>query len=796
MLHWSKRPLLLLALPFVLVGGLATATAAGWIVLPTEWSIAPPADLVVVTGTLPGSARLSADGAHLIVVEAGAGAPAIDVLDPATLGTQRRIDAKNLYGEPLPDAQGAGFWVGTGSDNTLIHVDADSGATDRTIALPKGFWPAAIAASPDGKTLAVSGDLVDIVLLIDAASGKTSEAVKVGRHPAGLVFAPDGKLLYVANWGERSVSIVDVGAASALDPIPVGDHPEKLLLSRDGAKLYVSETDDDAIGIIDLKSAKRIADVNIGLYDGKLYGASPTSLFLSPDGKRLYVICSAANAIVALDLAADGANARVIGAIGTGWYPTAATLDPTGRWLLVANAKGEGSPPNPGFDPYANRDPRYVSTITVGSVRRIPLPDDAALAAGIADVRAHGGPFLAKAIADERARIDGPPSDEPGRKIVAKGGPIKHVIYVIKENRTYDQVLGDELAADGDPLITLFGKQVTPNQHALAERFGLFDNVFADSFVSPDGHNWSTAAFANDYVEKFVPPNVGHRRLPYDFEDPASPAHPHSGYLWDDALQHRVSVRNYGEFMYEKPSASFTSHWRATNLLKITDDKYAGYNTDYSDLLREAEWAREFAQYVKNDNLPALEIIRLPNDHTSYTSKGKLTPDAMVAQNDLAFGRIVDAVSHSKYWASTAILTIEDDAQNGPDHVSAQRTTFYLASPYARGGVQHGRYSSAGVLRTIELILGLPPMTAYDASARPMYAAFGAKADLRPFNVRPAGIDLEARNGATSYRARDSAKLDLRDADEVPAALGNDILWHAVKGAAATSPPYGAFERR
>jgi len=793
MLQKSKRSPVLFALPFVLLTGLATAAA--WRVLPTEWSLAAPPDLVVATGTLPESARLTADGAHLLVVEAGAGPAGVRILDPVTLATQRRIELKNVYGEPLTDAQGAGFWVGGASDGTLLHLDAESGATDRTIALPRGYWPAAIAASPDGKTLAVSGDLVGIVFLIDAASGKLNAAVKVGQHPAGLVFSPDGKMLYVANWGERSISIVDVGAAAALDPIVVGDHPEKLLLSRDGTKLYVSETDDDAIGIVDLNAAKRIADVNVGLYDGKLYGASPTALVLSPDGKRLYVACSAANAIVALDLAADGASARVAGAIPTGWYPTAATLDPTGSALLVANAKGEGSPPNPGFEPYAKNDPRFVSTITVGSVRRIPLPDEATLAAGIADVRAHGGPFLTKAIADERARIDGPPSDEPGSKVVVKGGPIKHVIYVIKENRTYDQVLGDETAGDGDPLITLFGKDVTPNQHALAERFGLFDNVFADAFVSPDGHNWSTAAFANDYVERLVPENTGHRRSPYDFEDPVSPARPHSGYLWDDALKHHASIRNYGEYVYEKPSASFTSHWRATSLLKITDDKYPGYNTDLSDLVRQTEWAREFAQYVKNGNLPALEIIRLPNDHTSYTTKGKLTPGAMVAQNDLAFGRIVDAVSHSKYWASTAILAIEDDAQNGPDHVSAQRTTFYLASPYARGGVQHGRYSSAGVVRTIELILGLPPMTAYDASAQPMYAAFGPKANLKPFTLVPARVDLEARNTATSYRARDSAKLDLRDADEVPAAIGNDILWHAVKGVAVKPPPYGAFER-
>jgi hypothetical protein len=431
----------------------------------------------------------------------------------------------------------------------------------------------------------------------------------------------------------------------------------------------------------------------------------------------------------------------------------------------------------------------------VGSVRRIPLPDDVTLADGIANVRGLGGPNLATSISNAQTRLYGPAGDEPGRAIVRSGGPIKHVIYIIKENRSYDQVLGDLPGGEGDPKLTMFGPDVTPNQHAISTRFGLFDATYADSFVSPDGHNWSTAAFANDYVERMVPPEVGYRRPLYDFEDPVSPAHPHSGYLWDSALRHHVSVRNYGEFIYNDPSATFTSHWRQTDLLGITDPKYRGWDLEYSDVLREAEWAREFAQFAKNDNLPTLEIIRLPNDHTAYTTPGKLTPRAMVAQNDLAFGRIVDAVSHSKYWASTAIFAIEDDAQNGPDHVDDQRTTFYLASPYAKAGVHHLHYSSAGVLRTIELILGLPPMTAYDAAARPMYAAFGPKLDLRPFNALPARIDLNELNLKTAYRARDSAKLDLEEADDVPSAVGNDILWHAVKGASATPPPYGAFER-
>ncbi len=780
----------------VLGAGLIGLTyAAGRTMLPTEWSIAPPPDVVVPTGTLPESARLTADNAHLIVVEGGARPPAIRILDPTTLATQQLIALKNLYGEPALDAQGAGFWVGTGAENKLVHYDAATGMSDRSIDLPRGFWPGALALSPDGKTLAVSGDLVGVVVLVDVDSAKRAE-IKVGKHPAGLAFSPDGKMLYAADWDERSVSIVDVTAAAPLDPIDVGLHPEKLLLSRDGTKLYVSETDDDAIGIIDLKTAKRIADVNIGLYDAKLYGASPTSMALSANGRRLYVACSAANAIVVIELAPDGASGRILGAIPTGWYPTAVTLDPSGRALLVANGKGEGSPADPNLDPkVGSRDPQYVSKATIGSVRRIPLPDDAALTAGIESVRALGGPALGSAISSAQVRLYGPSGDDAGRAIVRKGGPIRHVIYIIKENRSYDQVLGDLPGGDGDPKLTMFGPDVTPNQHAIATRFGLFDATYADSFVSPDGHNWSTAAFANDYVEKMVPPEVGYRGRAYDFEDPLSPARPRSGYIWDNALRHHASIRNYGEFVYNDPSATFKSHWRQSDLLAITDASYPGWNLDLSDLVRESEWAREFAAFVKNGNLPALEVIRLPNDHTSYTSPKKLTPRAMVAQNDLAFGRIVEAVSHSKYWASTAIFAIEDDAQNGPDHVDDQRTTFYVASPYARSGVHHLHYSSAGALRTIELILGLPPMTAYDAAARPMYAAFGRKPDMHAFNALPARIDLEERNSATSYRARDSAKLDLRQEDEVPAAVGNDILWHAIRGSAATPPPFGAFER-
>ncbi|MGH7329015.1 MAG: alkaline phosphatase family protein, partial [Polyangiaceae bacterium] len=359
--------------------------------------------------------------------------------------------------------------------------------------------------------------------------------------------------------------------------------------------------------------------------------------------------------------------------------------------------------------------------------------------------------------------------------------------------RTYDQVFGDIPRADGDPSLVLFGENVTPNEHAIVRRFGIFDRTFCDAQVSADGHQWSTGAIATDYVEKMWQADYAHpyRRPFYDFESPISPGRPHAGYLWDDALNAGVSIRNYGEFVDLK--AAFF-HWKGTKaFVAHTDSRYPGYTFAVSDLDREAEWEREFRAYERNGNLPALEVIRLPNDHTQGTKRDTLTPQAYVAQNDFALGKLIARVSHSRYWKSTAIFVIEDDAQDGPDHVDEHRTTFMLASPYARGGVQHTMYTTAAVLRTIELILGLPPMTTFDARATPLYAAFRNEADTRAFDALPPKIDIQAKNTKAAYRSREAGKLDFRHADAVDEATMNDMLWHAVKGARATPPPYGKF---
>jgi sugar lactone lactonase YvrE len=775
------------ALAGALALGVLAESAPSPIELPTEWSLAPADGITVKTGTLPESATLTADAKHLVVLEGGQGGAALRILDPATLATQSVMKLKGAYGMPLPDASGSTFWASTADDSSLVHVDAASGTILATVALPKGFWAASIARSPDGATLAVSGDQAGAVVFVTIASGAVSAPISVGHHPAGVAYSKDGATLFVANWAQTTVDAIDV-ASGTVHSIEVGMHPEQLLPSRDGSKLYVSLPDDDTIAVLDVATRRVLVRDRLDLYGGKLSGLSPTALALSPDGTRLFATASAANAVVVLDATSDALQS--IGAIPAGWYPTAVTPSSDGASLFIANGKGESGHANPEYNPFgprATRNVGYIASNTFGSIRRMAMPDDRALASGVATVRALGGPALASALADPNVLANGPASDLPGRAIVRKGGPIAHVIYIVKENRTYDQVLGDEPAGDGDKALVLFDKSVTPNEHAISERFGLFDDTDADAQVSADGHNWSMAAFGNDYLEKMWPPNYGGRRKTYDFEDKAEGSVPHGGYLWNAAVKAGVTLRNYGEFTSD-PNPDGTVTTSMPDLATRTDPKFRGFDTSYSDLDRLAEWQREFEEYVKNGDLPQLTILRYPNDHTAGTRPGALAPKALVAQNDLAVGKTVDVVSHSPYWKNTLIVSVEDDAQNGPDHVNAQRMTVYIASPYAKGGVQHAHYSTAGIVRTIELILGIPPMSAYDAAARPLYAAFTTKPDLRPYDALPESIDITEKNLASAYRAKDSARFDLSKEDAVDDATMNDVIWHAVRGADVPMP--------
>jgi YVTN family beta-propeller protein len=766
-----RRIVLLIAASVLALGTYSVAQNATTI-LPNSWRITAPLGAVATVGTLPTGIALSRDGGSLFVLDTGWGkTPDLRVLDAHTLATKRTVNFPNAFGIPLRDANGDGVWIaGTSTfQEQIAHVDTAGGNVDRTISLPVPFAPTALARSADGTLLAVTGDIPNRIAIIDLARGAIVHNVGVGRHPGAVVFSADGHTLYVAARAESTVYAIDVARGTVRRTIAVGRHPDAFALGR--SALYVANADDDSVAAIDLATEHVTrAPLPIAI---SVYGDSPNNLAL--DGDRLYVSCGAANAIAVYRVTAGG-GLTPLGAIPTGWYPTALAVDHATHVLYIANGKGEGGHANPQFRPGAEGQSGYIAGNLVGSIRAIPIPDDAGLHAGLAQVRELAQHVVAH--------------DDP---VLRPQGPITHVIYVIKENRTYDQVLGDVAAADGDPSLVMFGQNVTPNQHAIVSRFGIFDRFFDNAHVSADGHNWSMGALANDYLEKMWPPQYSSRRAFYDFEDGAEASRPHDGYLWDLAARSHVALRNYGEFMSEGPEHGLPVSTTSTTLEHETDLNYPTFDLKIRDVDRFTEWKHEFDAYESTHTLPALEIVRFPDDHTAGTKSGELTPQAMVADNDLAVGRLVDAVSHSADWAHTAIFILEDDAQNGPDHVDEQRSTFYLASPYARGGVVHERYTTVSVLRTIEILLGMPPLTTYDAGAMPLYDAFTATPNLTPFDALPATTDVDAKNSRIAYGAAQSASLDFAREDQVPDGVLNDILWHAVRGANAPTPRFGEF---
>jgi YVTN family beta-propeller protein len=757
------------ALALVCAAGAGAERAA--IELPNGWLIAPPPPTTATLGTLPTGIVLSRDGARAFILETGHLPPLLRVVDTSTLATLRTVKLGNAYGAPLRDPNGDGVWVAntTTFQDQIAHIDTDAGVVDRTVSLPTPFAASALAFSPDGTKLAAVGDTSDRAAVIDVATGAIVATYPVGEHSAAVAFAPDGATLYVANRGESSVDAIGLGASHERTQIAVGLHPVALAL--DARNLYVADADDDDIAVVSLATNAVVARVPLP-FATDVAGRSPDALLV--DGDRLYVACGADNAIAVYRRTDSGLVP--LGAIPTGWYPTGIAIDAAHDRTFVIDGKGESGHANPNFTPSGRVG--YVADNLVGSLRAFPIPDDAALATGLASL-ANLGPAPARTAARTSA-------------IVRPHGPIEHVIYVIKENRSYDQVLGDLPGADGDSALTLFGAAVTPNEHALARRFGIFDRFFVDAHISADGHNWSTAAFANDYVERTWPANAAGRRTTYDFEDGATAATPHNGYLWDAAARAHVTFRNYGEFVTNGPAPGDTPVSSSDPILAAhTDPRYPGFDMNVADADRIAEWKREFDGFEATHTLPQLEIVRLPRDHTAGTQVGKNTPVAMVADNDLALGKMIDTVSHAPDWQTTAVFVLEDDAQNGADHVDEQRSTLYVASPYASPGVRHAHYTTSGVLRTIETLLGIPPMSAYDAGARTLTAAFATAPDRAPFDALPAQSDPHAINARTAYRAADSARLDFSRADDADPATLNAILWGAVRGHARATASGG-----
>ena len=788
-----------LAVPVVAAAALVLAAAAaakrlvpgrmsdGTVLLSNGWRISPAGRQLAV-GTLPLSLATLPDG-RLLTLLSGYSTEGLEVVDPARWAVTDSVPLSAAWLGMAVAGDGSVFASG-GTTNRVWRLREIAGRwqrADSVVLADSGasVFAGGLALSPDGRSIAVVAQLADSVFLIDATSLTRTTAVATGSHPYTALFSKDGRTLLVSNWGDSTLSRYAVGAGR-LQPLPslvVAPRPSAMVLSGDGHTVYVAHAGADAVSVVDLEEGRVEARISVSLTERSPHGSTPNALALSADGKTLYVANADNNAVAVVDLGRE--EPRVKGLIPTGWYPDAVALSADGRTLYVANGKGGGSLPNPRGPtaPGYHRD-QYIAALLRGSLSAIPVPDAAELRRYTTRVM-DNSPYRDALL--ERVPW---PAASPIPRAVGQPSPIKHVLYVIRENRTYDQVFGDVARGDGDSALAIFGDSVTPNAHALAGAFVLFDDFYVDGDVSADGHMWSDAAYAGDYVDKMWPSQYSGRR-DWDFNAGLPALDPLAGYLWDAALRVGVSVRNYGE-MTQWDSVAQLARSDDKHLDAVTDPHFTGWDLEVTDSVRVDEFLRELRQAEDGGTLPQLMILDLPNDHTFGRQPGRPTPRAMVAENDRALGRMIEGLSRSRFWNETAVFVLEDDAQNGPDHVDAHRSPLLVTSPYLRRGmVDSTFYTTASVLRTIELILGIPPMSQYDAAADPLFDAFTTTPDTTPYAALPALWPLGERN-AMGRRSALNPKVFLRP-DFADEDVLNAEIWSSVKTTPMPAPRHSVM---
>jgi DNA-binding beta-propeller fold protein YncE len=768
------------------------AATDGSTTLPNGWRLAPAGKHLSLSD-LPLNFVLSPNGRYAIVTNNGLARPSLSVVDLTswTVASTFALDAA-WYGLAVsPD--GSKVYVGGAAQNNVQEFTLGGDGTltrARTFALPAAngdTFAGGLALSRDGRTLFVTRVFAMSLSSIDLASGQVMKTVALPSEPYTMVVSADGNLLFVSMWGGTTVQVYSTTTLAFVTELVTDQHPNAMVLSNDGRRLFVACANHESVWSYDTTTFTPIEQIAVGMFPQAPPTSTPNALGVSPDGTTLLVANADLNAVAVVDIS-NGTHAFVNGFIPTGWYPTGAAFTHDGKQVLVLSGKGLGSTSNTGT---TGMDAWLRGTITtIATPDRTTLNDYTRRVASLT-------PY------SDAIRLT--PANAPiGSSIPAKVGspsPIKHVFYVIRENRTYDQILGDVPQGNGDPRLILFGGDVTPNAHALASSFVLFDNFYVDADVSYNGHAFSTAAYATDFVQKMWQTFTANRGGPYLSEGGGLMRNPfgnitapEGGYIWDAAKRAHVSVRSYGEFVAHTSKTStgdVTAVETVPGLSGAVAPSYAGWDLDITDARRADRWLEEFRQYEANGALPQLSIIRLPNDHTAGTKAGSPTPRAMVADNDLALGRIVEAISTSSvYWKDSALFVVEDDAQSGPDHVDSHRSVLLVAGPFAkRAFVDHTLYTTSGVLRTIELILGLAPMSQYDAAAAPLYNAFSGTPNLAAFTRAQPRVSLDERNLPTAFGGTLSAQMDFSTEDRAPEALLNEIIWRSVKGARSPMPP-------
>lgn len=822
--------LILITLPVALAALLSSQPAPreqvgplpdGGFLLNSGWRLSP-AGKQVALDTFPMSMALTPDGKHLLVLNGGYKPPSISVIDTASAAETGRT--------PVPDAwlgltftpKGDLVYIGGGSQAAVLEFSFVEGrlTPTRTFAVvaedkrTHQDFIGDVALSPDGRLLYAADLYRDSVVVINPQSGIVIERIKTGRRPYRILFHPDGKSFFVSSWTDGSVYHHESEKGTLLGRVRIASHPTDMVW-RPGrpeaseqdeaappyvARVFVAAANTNSvyvIGVSEGKDLQVVESINVSLTPRQPAGMTPSALALSKDGKRLFVACSDANAVAVVDVSEP--RSRVLGFVPTGWYPTTVRALADGR-LVILNGKGLRSHPNPrGPNPLARPEAahlgpvrpeqvQYVGHLQTGTASFVDPFDDERLEAHTRTVLSNS-PYRDSKLDDAGTGKDNPIPAFPGGTT-----PIDHVIYIVKENRTYDQVLGDLKQGNGDPSLVLFGEDVTPNHHKLAREFVLLDNFYVNSDVSADGHNWTTAAIAPDYVQKLWPNSYAKRRRHYDYEGQEAAAAPPAGYLWTNAAGAEIPMRNYGYFVSNRPKPGAdgiqVDAVRDPVLRRVTNLHYRGFDLDYPDVERAKVFLRDLADFEKAGAMPRLLLLRLGNDHTSGASPGKLAPKSAVADNDYALGMIVEAVTKSSFWPKTAIFVLQDDAQNGADHVDSHRSPAFVISPFAKRGIVDGTmYNTTSMLRTIELILGLQPMTHFDAGARPMSAMFQTTPNLKPYSAESPRIPLNERNPAVSPAAARSARLDFSEEDRIDDDELNEILWVAVRGSEGAPPP-------
>lgn len=803
----------------------------GTVRLPNQWAL-DPAGRQVTLGDFPVNLAVHPGGRYVAAIHCGYGPHELIIVDIAAKAMVSRVRIREgFYGLAFsPDGQRL-YASGAGTE-AIFAFEFREGYLGAPQDLPlrpakeRGI-PCGLTVAPDGTELFVANVLGQSVSRLrlgaserpveyhlgpreaapptgagdpwrdvdDEAITKRARALleslnRDAPYPYACALDAERHRLYVSLWGQAAVEVLDLQTGAPAGRWSTQEHPNELLLTRSGKHLFVANANRNTVSILDTADGRTVETLAAEFELGSPPGSTPNSIALMPDESLLFIANANLNCVAVFDMHEIG-RSRSLGFIPAGWYPTSVRVTPDGRHLLVANGKGSASRnnrygPQPGREPPASIR-EYIGGLFPGSLSIIELPERDRLERQLKE-------YTARTLRCRPPRAV--PPAEPGHPIPLEAGgasPLRYCIYIIKENRTYDQVLGDMPEGNGEPALCLFPERVTPNHHQLAREFVLLDNFYVESEVSADGHEWSMGAYATDYVEKMWPMSYGHnqqRKYAYPSEGRFKIAEPAGGYLWDRARAAGVSYRSYGEFVNNGATPDDPCTTLVPALEGHFDPGFRSFDMDYSDLRRAARFISELKRFEQEGDLPRLTILRLPNDHTSGTSVGKLTPTAYMAENDLAFGQVIEAISHSRFWPQTAVFVVEDDAQNGPDHVDAHRTIAYVISPYARRRVVDSTlYSTASMLRTMELILGLEPMSQFDAAAQPMLACFQAEPNLRPYHAEPARVSLEERNGQTAWNAEQSGRLDFTREDAADDLLLNELIWRSVRGADSPMPP-------